>query len=113
MAFQKGDPKPPGSGRKKGQPNRITLLRVEDFLNTKGIHPVQKILDLLPTLDPADQVKTWLHLMKYVEPELRPTEALLNVTPEDTHQTYLEAQTTEQLHEALERADTPSPMGKG
>src|SRR5262249_8071180 len=31
MAFKKGDPKPPGSGRKKGTPNKVTAA-VKDFL---------------------------------------------------------------------------------
>ena len=104
MAFKPGDPKPPNSGVKKGQKQRRTLLRIEDFLLDKKIHPVQKILDLLPQLEPADQVKTWLQLIKYVEPELKPVEVILNVTPTDEQQT-IESATTEELL-ALEAEST-------
>jgi hypothetical protein len=31
MAFKRGDPKPPGSGRKKGTPNKVTRAVKEFF----------------------------------------------------------------------------------
>lgn len=96
MAFKKGDPKPPGSGIKKGQQMRRTVLRIEDYLLDKKIHPMERILALLPSLDPADQVKTWLQIIKYIEPELKPIEALLNITPSEVQLT-VEAASTEDL----------------
>ncbi len=101
MARPPGHPK--SGGRQVGTPNRSKILRVEEYLTSKGIHPVQRILDLLPTLDPADQVKTWLHLIKYIEPELKPAEALLNVTPSFEEQAVLQASDEELL--ALEASN--------
>lgn len=107
MAFKKGDPKPPNSGIKKGEKHKRTMLRVEELLLEQDVHPIKKLLTLIPTLDPIDQAHMWFRLMKYVEPELKPVEALLNVTPNENQQ-LLEASSTEELL-ALEANDETVP----
>lgn len=62
-------------GRPAGAPNKSKLLRVEDLLAEKNQNPIEEILKLLPTLDPRDQVKTWLDIQSYVQPKPKDTES--------------------------------------
>jgi hypothetical protein len=71
VAFQKGQPRPPTAGRKKGTPNKATLLKVEEVLAQKGINPVEEILALIPDLPPVAQAKTWLELLQYTQAKKR------------------------------------------
>lgn len=73
MAFQKGQGRPPGAGRKPGTPNKKTVLKVEEILSTAGINPIEKVLQLITELEPRDQVKYWLELQSYCE--AKPKEA--------------------------------------
>lgn len=65
MVFRKGDPKPPGSGRKKGTSNKATVLRVDAFFIENNIDPLQKLMELIPTLRGDMQAKVWLELYSY------------------------------------------------
>lgn len=47
MAFLKGQPKPEGSGRQKGTPNRKTVAKVSDYLGEQGINPAEEILTII------------------------------------------------------------------
>lgn len=67
MKFEKGQPKPESSGRKKGTPNKKKIVKVADLLAEQNINPAEKILNIIPTLDPEDQVKAWLDLLSYCE----------------------------------------------
>lgn len=75
----RGQGKTPGSGRKKGSLNKKTLLRVDEVLERHGTHPIDEIIALMPELMPHERVRTWLELMKYLQPVLRP----LEVDPKD------------------------------
>ena len=67
MTFKKGDPKPSNSGRKRGTPNKVRVLRVAEVLAGNKINPVQEIISLLPNLEPRERVKTLLELISYLE----------------------------------------------
>ena len=67
--FKKGDKRPEGSGRRKGQKSKNRLLRIEEYLAENKINPIQEIITLIPSLDPEDQVKTWLQLQAYLQPK--------------------------------------------
>lgn len=71
MAFQKGQGRPLGSGRKQGSQNKKRIAKVADLLAEQDISPVQEILDLIN--DPGngmfsyDRVKAWFDLLSYCE----------------------------------------------
>lgn len=60
MGFQKGDSKPPGSGRQKGTSNKKTVAKVSDYLGDQGINPAEEILKIInekkKTLDDKGEV---------------------------------------------------------
>lgn len=74
MRYQKGQPKHPKSGIKLGTKHKKTLLRVDAYLSDKGIHPVEEILKLMPSLTPADQLRAWQDIMRYTHSPLKPVE---------------------------------------
>lgn len=110
MAFKRGDPKPAGSGIKKGQQQKRTLLKVEDFLCEQGIHPVERILALLPALEPMEAVRTWMELLKYCAPTFKPIESIPLPIPDNDIKT-LEATSTEDLL-ALEEQQSNEPTNQ-
>jgi hypothetical protein len=77
--FEPGHRKVPGSGRKKGQLSRATLLRVDAYCIERGVEPVEEIYKLLtedPSLEAKDRLKGWFELLSYCQPKPRPeTEA--------------------------------------
>jgi hypothetical protein len=79
MAFVKGMPRPAGAGRKKGSLNKKKVLRVEEVLIKENINPIEEILKLIPKLQPAEQVKSYFDLLKYLQPTLKAQE----VNPDD------------------------------
>lgn len=72
MTFKQGKPKT--GGRKKGTPNKKTLLKVEAYLSQANFHPVEQIIKLIPNLPAEEAVKACFNLLKYIQPEYRPTE---------------------------------------
>jgi hypothetical protein len=67
MTFRKGDPKLPGSGRRRGSPNKRKVLCVAEVLERNCKDPIAEVLMLIPHLEPKDAVKVWLELQQYVE----------------------------------------------
>ncbi len=65
MKFQKGSPKPAGSGRKKGTPNKKYFPGVEEFLASRGVNPIEEILKLIPTLPVDEKLSAWKTLASY------------------------------------------------
>jgi hypothetical protein len=70
--------RPPGipktGGRQKGTPNRSTTKLRECFDNA-GFDVPEKIIELLPKLEAADQAKVLMDLMAYLYPKRKATEA--------------------------------------
>lgn len=74
-------------GRKKGSPNRKTLLSAASVLSDAGCHPVAEILRLLPRLKtPAKKIEIyqWLTEWACVKPkEGEENDGAIDVTPDD------------------------------
>lgn len=73
MAFQKGQTKPAGSGRKKGTPNKATVVSAYEAFAAKGQSPAEMILERLDKLEVQDQIKVLLELLSYCQ--AKPKEA--------------------------------------
>lgn len=71
--FQKGTPKPATSGRKKGTPNKKTLILSESLENLKLDVPA-RLNELLPLLPYEKQADVLLELMSYLYPKRKPLE---------------------------------------
>ncbi len=47
MGFLKGHPRPEGSGRQKGTPNKKTVAKVSDYLGEQGVNPAEEVLKII------------------------------------------------------------------
>jgi len=68
MAFEKGMPRPPGSGRKKGSKNKPKPKGVYEFLAEHNIEPIAHLLKLVKDGDmqDKDRARIWMELLSYV-----------------------------------------------
>lgn len=73
MAFKPGDPKPPGSGRKKGTKNKASIPKAVEVMASMGFNPTRYLIDLASKQDLADdlKVKIGLELQGYVQPKAK------------------------------------------
>jgi hypothetical protein len=71
--FQTGHPKPPGSGRKRGTPNKKTL-GLQESLEAHGLNLIGQLVNLLPDLHIDKQADVLLELMAYVYPRRKSVE---------------------------------------
>lgn len=60
-------------GRSKGTPNKRTIL-LDEILTENNLNVPQRIVDLLPRLDPKDQMTVLMGLMQYLYPKRKATE---------------------------------------
>ena len=51
-----------------GRPRKL-LGRVDEILHKHGVHPVEKLLELMPDLPPGKQAEVWLQLIVYIQPK--------------------------------------------
>lgn len=77
MAFEKGKPKPAGSGRKKGTPNKISFVTARAMMQAKNFDPFQELMKLSQNeaVDPEARIKALTFLARYHQappPELPP-----------------------------------------
>jgi hypothetical protein len=72
--FRNGSQKPVASGRKKGTPNKKTLVLSESLENLKLDIPA-RLNELLPLLSYEKQADVLLELMSYMYPKRKPLEA--------------------------------------
>ena len=75
MPFKKGDPKPPGSGRKQGTPNKINAEVAERLAELK-CDPVQGLAKIAsnPRNDERLRARCYAELLEYCKPKLSRTE---------------------------------------
>ena len=68
MAFEKGMPRPPGAGRKKGTSNKPKPRNVYEFLVDENIEPIRHLLDLAKNGDmqDKDRARIWMELLSYI-----------------------------------------------
>ncbi|MGZ3775201.1 MAG: hypothetical protein ACXVCY_15020 [Pseudobdellovibrionaceae bacterium] len=69
--FQLGQIKPPGSGRKKGTPNKKSQS-LSEILNAHDFNVPEKLIELLPQLSAERQADLLLDLMGYLYPKRKP-----------------------------------------
>lgn len=75
MGFQKGQPRPPNAGRKKGSKNKKKVARVADYLAERDINPAKEILALIHGKDEEDKdlltpfakMQAWFDLLAYCQ----------------------------------------------
>ena len=65
MPFEKGHSKI--GGRKKGMPNKVTLIKADDLLLELGVNPIQKLIEIAEsdeaTLD--QRINCYKEIAKY------------------------------------------------
>lgn len=105
MAFQRGEPRPPGSGRKKGQKNkRPTLKSLQAAICDAGFDTGQELVTLYREAeDEVTRLKVIELVLKYTQPlPAKPT-----VEPDESAQEFGREYTDEEL-EAIIDAGEPS-----
>ena len=79
MAFEQGHSKI--GGRKKGTPNKVTLIKADDLLLELDVNPIQKLIEIAEsdeaTLD--QRINCYKEIAKYTCPRFKSQE--LRVTP--------------------------------
>ena len=87
--FEKGHSKI--GGRKKGTPNKVTLIRADDLLLKLDINPIQKLIEIAEsdeaTLD--QRINCYKEIAKYTYPRLKLQELWVS-PPKDTAPTVIE-----------------------
>jgi len=77
--FEKGHKKI--GGRRKGTPNKVTLIRADDLLLELGVNPIQKFIEIAEseesTLD--QKINCYKEIAKYTYPKFKSQE--LRITP--------------------------------
>lgn len=108
MPFEKGQPKTPGSGRKAGTPNKSTQLRVEEFLEAKGVQALEQVYKLLTegSMFDSDKARIWLQLYSYCHPKPRELTIFEPPPPEDDNEPK------KTFEEFCKAADYPVPYPK-
>jgi hypothetical protein len=109
--FVKGQPRPPGAGRKPGSRNRATP--VKEMLRAKGIDLIEELTRTLEDLRGRDRAAVLLRLMDYVYPKVKATEPedlARDVTPTAAPDTT--PTTPEELAHLLTLADSANTPPK-
>lgn len=88
MAFKKGQPKPPGSGRKKATPNKPKPLKLhltklsEEYFVPDPKTGKSKFDEDFEGLDPYNKIVVQLKLLEYHQPKLKAISGDVTVTAE-------------------------------
>ena len=71
MAFEKGHSKI--GGRKKGTPNKVTLIRADDLLLKLDINPIQKLIEIAESDEASidQRINCYKEIAKYTYPRLK------------------------------------------
>ena len=69
--FEKGHTKI--GGRKKGTPNKVTLIRADDLLLQLGINPIQRLIEIAESDEASldQKINCYLEIAKYTYPRLK------------------------------------------
>ena len=71
MPFEEGHSKL--GGRKRGTPNKITLIRADDLLLELDINPIQKLIEIAESDDASldQRINCYKEIAKYTYPRLK------------------------------------------
>jgi len=78
---------PKTGGRQKGTPNRKTL-DLSEAISASGLSLPDRLMELLPSLEPEREAQVILKLMEFIYPKKRAVE--VKETPRDTHDMIME-----------------------
>lgn len=82
MAWPKGKPRPPTSGRKLGTPNKTSRPTVESILEEQGVDPFIVLSKLASHQEPGIRLQAAKELAQYVGAKRRALEIDANVNME-------------------------------
>ncbi len=99
-------PPPPGPGRPKGSSNRTSGV-VLDILTKAGIEPVERLLALMPQLEPNEQATVLMKLLTFCYPTLKAIEVQKDINQKITVTTANVAELCRLAREATPLTDTP------
>ena len=79
MAFEQGHSKI--GGRKKGTPNKVTLIKADDLLLELDVNPIQKLIEIAESDEATfdQRINCYKEIDKYTYPRFKSQE--LRVTP--------------------------------
>lgn len=83
MPFVKGQEKK--GGRKKGTPNKIKLLSVEEILARENVNPIEELIKIARTTEKEDtKVTCWKEISKYTYSQKKAVESevAVDIQPE-------------------------------
>ena len=71
MPFEEGHTKI--GGRKKGTPNKISLIRADDLLLELGVNPIQKLIEIAESDEASidQKINCYKEIAKYTYPRLK------------------------------------------
>lgn len=85
MKFEKGQPKPPDSGRKKGVPNKKKIIKVSDFILNENKDIAKEIYDVIQTIqDPVAKCKALFDFYKFVDAPVKEKEVEQEADPTES-----------------------------
>ena len=81
MAFEQGHRKL--DGRKKGTPNKVTLIKADDLLLELDVNPIQKLIEIAESDEVSidQRINCYKEIAKYIYPRFKSQE--LRVTLEN------------------------------
>ena len=77
MKYYPGQPKPEGSGRKKGTKNQKRIPKVAARLIEMGINPAEEALKAIYQLSPGERFDAWMEVISYCEAKPRYVEPII------------------------------------
>ena len=71
MAFEQGHSKI--GGRKKGTPNKVTLIKADNLLLELGVNPIQKLIEIAESDEVSidQRINCYKEIAKYTYPRLK------------------------------------------
>jgi hypothetical protein len=100
-------------GRRRGTPNRVTSdvrQALRDLANANAPR-VQEWLDSVADTDPAEALRLWLALLRYVTPTLQAA-AIADLTPAKSTRARLASMTDAELMEVIVKAPEAAELVK-
>ena len=89
MPFEKGHLKI--GGRKKGTPNKVTLIKADDLLLELDVNPIQKLIEIAESDEASidQRINCYKEIAKYTYPRLKLQELWVS-PPENSTPTVIE-----------------------
>ena len=80
MPFEKGHTKI--GGRKKGTPNKASLIRADDLLMELGINPIHKLIEIAESDEASldQKINCYKEIAKYTYPRLKSQDLIFSST---------------------------------